>query len=251
MPLEPHDNDFDGNFDENWGYEEPLFSKIEILIFSIATLTLGIFSTFIFHFFNEEIIKVIYPLAYNEKLWFLILFKSSLCLLTFVVIWLVHYRLYHYSYESLSSYLGFNKPNWNFLLLWTIIFISLHSFQWANHTRAIHIRLSEDILTYGLWATLISTVIVAPICEEILIRGFLWRATLDAFQSERIALILSSAVFAFTHYNFDPTAVIFYFISSFIFVSARTAGGTLAFAIFLHFLHNFALMLETLVIMSK
>ncbi|AWY20162.1 hypothetical protein LP123_06440 [Moraxella bovis] len=61
MPLEPHDNDFDGNFDENWEYEEPLFSKIEILIFSIATLTLGIFSTFIFHFFNEEIIKVIYP----------------------------------------------------------------------------------------------------------------------------------------------------------------------------------------------
>lgn len=86
MPLEPHDNDFDGNSDENWEYEEPLFSKIEILIFSIATLTLGIFSTFIFHFFNEEIIKVIYPLAYNEKLWFLILFKSSLCLLTFVVI---------------------------------------------------------------------------------------------------------------------------------------------------------------------
>ncbi|WP_147279655.1 type II CAAX prenyl endopeptidase Rce1 family protein [Moraxella lacunata] len=142
-------------------------------------------------------------MAYNEKLWFLILFKSSLCLLTFVVIWLVHYRLYHYSYEGLSSYLGFDKLNWNFLLLWTIIFISLHSFQWANHTQATHIRLSEDILTYGLWATL------------------------DAFQSERIALVLSSAVFAFTHYNFDPTAVIFYFISSFIFVSARTTGGHL------------------------
>lgn len=93
--------------------------------------------------------------------------------------------------------------------------------------------------------------IIAPIYEEILMRGFLWRATLDAFQSERIALILSSAVFAFAHYNFDPTAVMFYFISSFIFVSARTTGGTLAFAIFLHFLHNFALVLETLVIMSK
>ncbi|UZA44047.1 CPBP family intramembrane metalloprotease [Moraxella bovis] len=204
-----------------------------------------------FIFLMKKLLKSFILLAYNEKLWFLILFKSGLCLLTFVVIWLVHYRLYHYSYEGLSSYLGFNKPNWNFLLLWTIIFISLHSFQWANHTRAIHIRLSEDILTYGLWATLISTVIIAPIYEEILMRGFLWRATLDAFQSERIALILSSAVFAFAHYNFDPTAVMFYFISSFIFVSARTTGGTLAFAIFLHFLHNFALVLETLVIMSK
>ncbi|WP_228707212.1 CPBP family intramembrane glutamic endopeptidase [Moraxella equi] len=108
------------------------------------------------------------------------------------------------------------------------------------------------MLNYGLWATLISTVIITPICEEIIFRGFLWRATLDAFQSERMALIISSStVFAFTHYNFNPSSVLFYFIGGFIFVYARTTGGTLAFAIFLHFLHNFALMLGTLVIMSK
>lgn len=63
--------------------------------------------------------------------------------------------------------------------------------------------------------------------------------------------MISSGVFALAHYRFSLPAIIFYFVSSFIFVSARTTGGTLAFAIFLHFLHNFALVLETLVMMSK
>lgn len=235
------------NFEDN----EPLFSETEVVLFSILFLFKGIFSAILFKFLNENIIDVIYSDDYNEKLLFLITFKGIIVLTTFFIIGFVCYRLYHYSYESLSSYLGFNKPNWGVLLLWTTIFISVHSFEWANHTRVIHLKLSEDILTYGLWATLISTVIIAPICEEILFRGFLWRATLDAFQSERMALIISSAVFAFTHYNFNPSSVFFYFISSFIFVSARTTGGTLAFAIFLHFLHNFALVLETLVMMSN
>lgn len=236
---------------EEFEDDEPLFSQTEVILFSILFLLKGVFSVILFKFLNENIIDALYINDYNENLLFLIIFKSMVVFTTLFIIGFVYYRLYHYSYESLSSYFGFGKPNWGFLSLWTIIFISVHSFEWANQARDIHLRLSENILNYGLWATLISTVIIAPICEEIIFRGFLWRATLDAFQSERMALIISSTVFAFTHYNFNPSSVLFYFISSFIFVYARTTGGTLAFAIFLHFLHNFALMLETLVIMSK
>lgn len=211
----------------------------------------GIFSLVIFEFVNEKIIKVVYPYEYNEALLLLFTFKGAICLTTLFIIGLVYYRLYQYSYESLWSYLGFHKPNWKFLGLWILLLMALHSFAWAGNIHQSHIRLSENVVTYGIWVTLISTVIIAPVCEEIIFRGFLWRATLDAFQSERMALVVSSGLFALAHYQLDMSALVFYFISGWILLSARLTGGTLAFSIFLHFLHNFALTLETFVMMTQ
>lgn len=248
MNNQPY-NDDDCKYNEE--YEEPLFSKLSVITFSIIFLIFGISSSVIFNFINNKIIKVVYIYEYNERLMSLLTFKIALFMATIFIIALIVYRLYHYSYESLSSYLGFNKPNWGFLLLWTAILIGLHSLSWADGTNKAHLEISENIFNYGIWITLLSTVIIAPVCEEIICRGFLWRATLDAFQSEKMAFMVSSTVFALAHYRFALPAIIFYFISSWLFLRARTTGGTLAFAIFLHFLHNFALVLETLVMMSN
>lgn len=257
MTKELYDHETDDVLEDNFEYDfddeddEPLFSTIEIVLFSIVFLTGGVFSLYVFKFFNHNFIKIFYLNDYNEPLLALLSMEFTMILITAFTLWFLHYRLYHYSYETLFSYLGFHKPNWKFLVLWTTIFISIHSLSWTENARETHLVLSERILNYGIWTTLLGTVIIAPICEEILIRGFLWRATLERFQSEKMAFMVSSTVFALAHYKFESGFIIFYFISSWILLRARLVGGTLAFAIFLHFLHNFAIMLETLVIMSK
>lgn len=244
-----HQNsDYDDDYDDN---DEPLFSKWSVMLLAITALTTGIFSWLGFEWFNHNIIDVIYPVDYHKQLWLLVFVESMYAIMTVGMVGWVAYRLYQYSYESLPSYLGFHRPNWGYLLLWTVIFVSIHALGWANQMNDVHIRLSEMILSYGIWATLISVVVIAPICEELIFRGVLWRATLDAFGSERTALIVSSGLFAIAHLRFDVGSLIFYFVSGCVLLSARLKGGTLAFGIFLHFLHNFALTLETLIIMTQ
>lgn len=154
----------DEYYDED---EEPLFSKFSVIFFSIIILIFGIGLLVIFNFINKKIIKVIYIHDYNEKLLYLLDFKTALLLMTVFIIGFIAYRLYQYSYESLSSYLGFNKPNWEFLFLWAIVLIGLHSLSWADSTNKAHLEISENIFNYGIWITLLSTVIIAPVCEEI------------------------------------------------------------------------------------
>lgn len=242
------EDDFDEYFDDE--DVEPLFSTTEIVLFSIMFLTGGIVSLYVFKFFNNNFIKIFYLNEYNEPLLALLSMEFTMVLITAFTLWFLHYNLHHYSYESLFSYLGFHKPNWKFLALWATLFIGLHGLSWAENANETHLVLSERILNYGFWTTLLGTVVIAPICEEILIRGFLWRATLDRFQNETIAFVVSSTVFALAHYKFESNSIVFYFVISWILLRARLVGGTLAFAIFLHFLHNFALVLETLVLLS-
>lgn len=210
--------------------DEPLFSKTEIYLFSAIILVCGFCSYYVFQFFNKNFLKILYNNDYNEDLLALLSMKFSFVLITIIMLWIVYYRLTHYSYESLSSYLGFHKPNWRFLLLWATIFIFIHSVSFGENVREIHLKLSESIFNYGIWTTLLGTVLIAPICEELICRGFLWRASLDAFKSEKMAFIVSSSVFALAHYKLELGAMIFYFIMSFIFVRARLVGQTLFFA---------------------
>lgn len=151
--------------------------------------------------------------------------------------------------ELLSSYLGFHEPNWRFFWLWTTVFCILAWITWdtnyINHPQIQAIQ--KDVLHYGLWVKIFSTLLIAPICEEIFFRGILWTAIHDSTNSEKTAFLISSLAFAVAHMNFSYMTQ--YIVISWIMVQARTVGGSLFFAIWLHFLHNFFIFIKALKIL--
>lgn len=155
--------------------------------------------------------------------------------------------------EHLSSYLGFHEPNWRFWGKWTLIVLIFHAITWSSNITPTKDRVLEDVLQYGLWLPLIATLIIAPVWEEIFFRGILWTAIHDSVQknSEQIAFWISSLAFAVGHMNFNAWAMVQYLAFSWLAIRARTHGGSLALAIWLHFLSNFLVMAEALWAVSQ
>lgn len=155
--------------------------------------------------------------------------------------------------EYLSSYLGFHQPNWWFWGKWTLIVLIFHAITWSSNITPTKDSILEDILQYGLWLPLIATLIIAPVYEEIFFRGILWTAIHDSIQknSEQIAFWISSLAFAVAHMNFTLSAIVQYLAFSWLAIRARTHGGSLALAIWLHFLSNFLVMAEALWAVSQ
>lgn len=155
--------------------------------------------------------------------------------------------------EHLSSYLGFHEPNWWFFGKWTLIVVVIHAITWSSNITPTKDRVLEDVLQYGLWLPLIATLIVAPVWEEIFFRGILWTAIHDSVQknSEQIAFWISGLAFAVGHMNFNAWAMVQYLAFSWLAIRARTQGGSLALAIWLHFLSNFLVMAEALWAVSQ
>lgn len=231
-----------------------LFSLLEILglfalllmIITIITLLGMWFLNFLFDFEVFQILKQ------NQSKLFTLCFYMAFCLATLFMVLLVKWRIDTLeSWESVSSYLGFLEPNWTVLLKWTAIIIGFRLLSWGGELSGDQIGLKDDLFVYGIWFSLLSTVIIAPIFEEIFFRGILWRATYDKSQSFHVAFWVSGVFFALAHLNFSPFALFHHLLFSYVVTHARLHGGTLAFSIFLHFLHNFLLFLDTLFIMSK
>lgn len=158
--------------------------------------------------------------------------------------------------EHLSSYLGFHEPNWWFFGKWTLIVVAIHAITWSGNITPTKDRVLENVLQYGLWLPLIGTLIIAPVWEEIFFRGILWTAIHDSVEheSEKIAFWISSLAFAFAHVpsqGVSPSIILHHLAFSWLVVRARTQGGSLALAIWLHFLSNFLVMAEALWAVSQ
>lgn len=231
-----------------------LFSLLEILgLFALLLMIMTIIALlgmwFLNFLFDFEIFGF---LKQNQNKLFTLCFYMAFCLATLFMVLLVKWRIDTLeSWESVSSYLGFLEPNWTVLLKWTAVIIGFRLLSWGGELSGDQIGLKDDLFVYGIWLSLLSTVIIAPIFEEIFFRGILWRAIYDKSQSFHVAFWVSGVFFALAHLNFSPIVLIHHLLFSYVVTHARLHGGTLAFSIFLHFLHNFLLFLDTLFIMSK
>lgn len=98
---------------------------------------------------------------------------------------------------------------------------------------------SEDAGWWGLGLILISTCLAAPVAEEVLYRGVLFRAMANRIRVPA-ATLLSAAVFAAVHFydEYGLLSVAAVGISS---ALCFAATGRLATAILLHVLYNFAI----------
>lgn len=94
---------------------------------------------------------------------------------------------------------------------------------------------AESVNSAPLWATVIFTVILAPILEEIVFRGILCRRLLAL--GEGFAIVLSAAFFALLHGNFYQLFYAFLLGCFFAFVYIKT--GRLIYSVLMHVFINF------------
>jgi hypothetical protein len=92
-----------------------------------------------------------------------------------------------------------------------------------------------------LW---LATIIVAPITEELLFRGFLHRGWAPSWLGVSGTIVLTSALWAALHQQYDWLGILYIFLMGLIFGWVRQRSGSTRPTIILHALNNlFATML--------
>jgi membrane protease YdiL (CAAX protease family) len=92
-----------------------------------------------------------------------------------------------------------------------------------------------------------SIVIVAPFCEEVAFRGFLFRGLADSFVGVAGAIVLTAAGWALMHVQYDWFVICQIFLLGVLFGWLRWATGSTLLTITLHTIANFTAFMQTVV----
>jgi len=95
-----------------------------------------------------------------------------------------------------------------------------------------------------LWLTL---VIVAPVAEEIMFRGFLFRGWVRSEQSAIPAILIISLLFAAIHVQYDWFGIVQVFFIGLLLAIARWRTGSTLVTIAMHVLANFWATIESMI----
>lgn len=87
------------------------------------------------------------------------------------------------------------------------------------------------------WLIVAAVVVVAPIYEEVVFRGLIWRSIADRF-GNGWAMWISSALFALIHLQYDMFEMGLIFVLALIFAYIRQTSGSLILPIILHMINN-------------
>jgi len=156
---------------------------------------------------------------------------------------------------SATDYLGLTAPTRNELMFGVIAIIALiavgNLLSWL---------LGQDIVTpfqssiyrtasAAGWLPLLwlAVVVGAPIGEEILFRGFLFRGWLRSPRDAWPVIVIAALIWALMHVQYDLYIVFWVFVSGVLLGWLRWATGSTLLTVLLHSLINFEAMLESLV----
>jgi membrane protease YdiL (CAAX protease family) len=93
----------------------------------------------------------------------------------------------------------------------------------------------------------VAIVIVAPICEEIAFRGFLFRGLADSFVGVAGAIVLTATGWALMHVQYDWFVISQIFLLGVMFGWLRWATGSTLLTIILHMIANFSAFVQTVI----
>lgn len=99
----------------------------------------------------------------------------------------------------------------------------------------------EQIVSDNIWVVLLTVVLVAPVVEEIVFRGALFRA-LERSIHPWAAILIPSVLFALAHT--DPVQMGYTFVLGMIFAFVRARSGKLLPCVFMHIAFNGANFLQ-------
>lgn len=91
------------------------------------------------------------------------------------------------------------------------------------------------------WLLILAMVLVAPIYEELMFRGILWRAVSEQFSGKKgmvMASIITSIVFSIIHFQYEFYEMSIVFLLAMLLSYARAKSGSVVLPIIIHILNN-------------
>lgn len=180
-------------------------------------------------FFNEYVPKP-YP---NKEIYLLLLIYISMIAMT----------AYIHSNRSLNDihrFIGFRKTRFIYILMAIIVAVVIWFFDFYYQTKILNKDILIDATKWtsknkSLPIAFISTVIFAPIIEEMLLRGIFLQA-INRYLSGFWTAIIISFIFAVIH--FSPLDIPSLFMASLFYVAITLYSKSIIPAIFAHILNN-------------
>lgn len=154
----------------------------------------------------------------------------------------------------LADYLALRWISWRHLLLGIVALVVLvlgwegAFFAMGHETSAgFMVDVLKSAQAEGaLWLLVIAVCVVAPVTEELLTRGFLYRGWSESVLRPAGAVVLSSLVWTAMHLQYDWFFFAEVFSIGLLFGYLRYLSGSILLTVILHSLNNFAAMLQTL-----
>jgi membrane protease YdiL (CAAX protease family) len=145
--------------------------------------------------------------------------------------------------NSISTYLGFLKVDKLTYIKWGVIFSAV-----LLASEGLSVLLEKDSMPKHLidiyqsashkWFLWVAFVLVAPIFEEIFFRGFLFRGLANSFFGTVGAIIITSAIWASIHLQYDDYYIGMIFTWGLIFGYVRHKTNSIFIPVFLHMMAN-------------
>lgn len=153
-----------------------------------------------------------------------------------------------------ADYLALRRASWRHLLLGIVAMVVLVT-GWEGISNAVGHESSPAFMVDvaksaradgALWLLVISFCVVAPVSEELLARGFLYRGWSESFLRPIGAIVLSSLVWTAMHLQYDWFFFGQIFSIGLLFGYLRYLSGSIWPTVILHGFNNLAATLQTL-----
>jgi len=144
---------------------------------------------------------------------------------------------------NLSVYLAFRSVPVKTYLFWGAItlFIAIvgeYIVVWFGADRIPEFMIDTYANTGHLWLLFLAVVIAAPVWEELLFRGFLMRGLESSFVTRIGAVVITAAVWALIHFQYEWQYLLLVFIMGLALGCARLATASIFVPISMHVLNN-------------
>jgi membrane protease YdiL (CAAX protease family) len=155
---------------------------------------------------------------------------------------------------SFADYLGLTTFSWKYLLV-GVVGLAMLSQGWDIVGRAIGHEVSPGFMgdtlktaraDNAIWLVLVSFGVAAPLIEELMSRGFMYRGWSESFLRPVGAIVLSAAVWTAMHVQYDAFFLAQVFAIGLLFGTLRYLGGSTWVTIMLHGLNNLVATLQTM-----
>jgi uncharacterized protein len=101
---------------------------------------------------------------------------------------------------------------------------------------------------HPVWLLWVAFVVAAPVLEEAFFRGFLFNGLESSFMKSKGAILVTAALWAATHIQYDVYIMIMIFCSGIMFGAARVFTGSLLVPMALHMFTNLVATLEAAIL---
>jgi membrane protease YdiL (CAAX protease family) len=161
--------------------------------------------------------------------------------------------------DTFGGYLGLQRVPWRDLLI-GIAVMTVLSQGWDMVAKAIGHEVTPGFMgevlksaraEHSVWILVLSFCVAAPISEEFMTRGFLYRGWSESFLRPAGAIVLSALVWTGMHLQYDAFFLAQVFVIGLVFGYLRYRSGSTWLTVILHGLNNLAATLQAMYLLGK